>query len=1106
MSAVDVPPPVPSGSASDEAVTAILQKFQRDINRTSDSDRMTRKRGLQKLLEDLPWKSIDQRSALETLFETHLLGPLIAGVADPVEKCRELSLSLLKAFFSMTSASLSYDVLVRVVRCLCDRVGEVPFLETAEELRLQVVELIALVLDHSSCTMNAELADIVLSTLIKSLSDTFPSVKRAGAELVCKLSESAPKSVRMCFKSLLKPLVGNATHQHSKTRSITVQAIGLGLSCVSEDDYETLMKDPVLPLLSRMAGDRSGATRKELANMCRSLLCHRLTANGRGAIEANITSASSELRVEKRTKISWTATGAGFSGADGNATGSGSGGSTQTNVCADLQLTALLLVLVGDESEEVTVYARTCLEDVAAGWAAAAVYHCPTAMEVDVDDGELAMQLAGQKQIQQQGQQQGQGQGQGQGDRSIEPVDPAGPTPSSAFLCAYLFPVAKVISEGVNEWTVDIRRRNLRGLEVLVRLAGGAVEAIVPPLLACLSGPIRDEDVQVRRPAEACCEAIGAACVTSAGWESVAAVAATTAATTATTAATTAATTTANGSGGGGGAEWLPLELLLPRVAGQVPGGDTFSQRTSALRLLTHAFIGLVSRARAGTIGEGGGGGGGGAGMTSAEAGAVHVAVAVRVAGALADYKLYEFREAALREAALLLTRAVIDACVHSGDASSNGSGSGSGSGSSSSGSSSSGSGSGSSSGSSGNSSSSKLLQSLVTSLMFLQTRCPGEDDIVPPVAHREMVKLALRVLPPPLTAPDTSEDVMKQKVVDGLLAPHFGSILSLITTHSLAATATSPSTSHDLYQWQPHHVLKAAFEVLIRLCPTQAWACHSRVLDIILPQIQPKKGPEQGSTEANMQSYAAVRGDEAIPTTGEVDVRLALLSLLEGLVRAGSSDWQCGPHVSAACERILLKALVPNLIWRVGRVEGTVRKVALAVTFGLMKAGAAQGEALAKAAPELVPLLCSSLDDNDETARLMSCLCLTVMFQRLRGAFGDQSIHELYPKLLKRLDDSSDHVRGAICDTLEMFMQAAHSPTCYSSTMIDYTLDQLFIHLDDPSDGMQEAVLRVVLAGAKVDKKSVLAKARHHRGSHRTPDMCDRVILDVQGCQVLDD
>lgn len=37
-------------------------------------------------------------------------------------------------------------------------------------------------------------------------------------------------------------------------------------------------------------------------------------------------------------------------------------------------------------------------------------------------------------------------------------------------------------------------------------------------------------------------------------------------------------------------------------------------------------------------------------------------------------------------------------------------------------------------------------------------------------------------------------------------------------------------------------------------------------------------------SAEANMLSYAAVRGEEAMPSSGEVDVRLSLLALLEGV------------------------------------------------------------------------------------------------------------------------------------------------------------------------------------------------------------------------------
>lgn len=82
------------------------------------------------------------------------------------------------------------------------------------------------------------------------------------------------------------------------------------------------------------------------------------------------------------------------------------------------------------------------------------------------------------------------------------------------------------------------------------------------------------------------------------------------------------------------------------------------------------------------------------------------------------------------------------------------------------------------------------------------------------------------------------------------------------------------------------------------------------------------------------------------------------------------------------------------------GRVEATVRKVALALCYGLLKAGAVQSETLFSTAAELVPLIVSHLDDSEVTPRQMACLCVTVLFERLRGAFSEQSIHEIYPKL----------------------------------------------------------------------------------------------------------
>lgn len=70
---------------------------------------------------------------------------------------------------------------------------------------------------------------------------------------------------------------------------------------------------------------------------------------------------------------------------------------------------------------------------------------------------------------------------------------------------------------------------------------------------------------------------------------------------------------------------------------------------------------------------------------------------------------------------------------------------------------------------------------------------------------------------------------------------------------------------------------------MLIRSCNKQAWKWHKRTIPLIIGNIQPKSGPAPGTYEANMASYTSIRGEEAIPNYVEIDVRLAMLALLEG-------------------------------------------------------------------------------------------------------------------------------------------------------------------------------------------------------------------------------
>ena len=80
----------------------------------------------------------------------------------------------------------------------------------------------------------------------------------------------------------------------------------------------------------------------------------------------------------------------------------------------------------------------------------------------------------------------------------------------------------------------------MRGTEVFIRLVGEAISPVLPQILASLSQPVRDDEAEVRVLAERCCESLGE-CVE----------------------------------------PRESIDMLIPRIAGEVSGGDTSSHRKS---------------------------------------------------------------------------------------------------------------------------------------------------------------------------------------------------------------------------------------------------------------------------------------------------------------------------------------------------------------------------------------------------------------------------------------------------------------------------------------------------------------------------------------------
>lgn len=586
----------------------------------------------------------------------------------------------------------------------------------------------------------------------------------------------------------------------------------------------------------------------------------------------------------------------------------------------------------------------------------------------------------------------------------------------------YTSQLVPIFLHGIVSWTTESRIRYLRGLYSLISLLRTQVLPYLPDTLQSLSAPIRDDESAVRAEAERCCAVLG---------------------------------------------QLVPsdviLELLIPRLLGNLSGYDTAPARTSALLLATHLLTGLTSSSN----------------FTSE----LSSNLAQVLSSTLSNSSFYLFDDILVHEAALLLIQGILrnlpSPCRTT-----------------------------------------EVQYHLLLALLYLQScgQVTQRDKVVIEAARHEIVQLSrLHNLPvgeydlTHVMDTKTSSSTQSKSQVLASLAIATRAVCSassnkmetdvveeidIFTKYSVEVD--SVLTDHFVLlfeylssQMQNHTsatLESKALDTLLRMSPRLSWKHGDLVFPVIIPWVQPPpcQQSQQQSDTSNVESMMH-----------HIDTRLTLLALVETLVRAASSNWQCAPHLRRHSEAILKQIVVPNLVWRAGRIEGAIRKVAMAVGYAVLKAGAVESETLLVSATELVPLIVSHLDDSDTTCRLIACPALQILFERLRGSFSPQAVHEIYPKLLKRLDDSCDEVRIAVLESLHFFFKCG-PPSYFTGTLIDYSLDQLFIHLDDPNVIVQNTVMATILSTVSIDKDLIVEKAESNRSVHRAPLFCDKILNEI--------
>lgn len=303
------------------------------------------------------------------------------------------------------------------------------------------------------------------------------------------------------------------------------------------------------------------------------------------------------------------------------------------------------------------------------------------------------------------------------------------------------------------------------------------------------------------------------------------------------------------------------------------------------------------------------------------------------------------------------------------------------------------------------------------------------------------------------------------------LLGVHFRHIFDLITNKP------DEKAKVQRQRWEIGDPDLCAFDALLRHTSGSDIGKHFDVVSHIL--------------EHHLEIETASESSQ--PTTCEssgYETKLFIMALMESIVSNPTFPKDC---LHRFTEKLIGSAIIPNLAWQVGGMASALRKLSAAVLFSILSCvgDTTSARGLRLLAPSLLPVLKSNLTDDDASTRELVAASLEKLFKILPAALGEETVHQLYPDLMKCLDDSTDSVRYATCNTLKHFLKAAPREN-FGDTAIEFIVEKLFVHMDDPEPNFQEMVFDVLVIASDVDSSVVLKNIETALMSHKNQRLCN--------------
>lgn len=203
------------------AASEVSQALARHLNCLNDDNKNTRRRALAAIQKEVEDKRLSSGALQEVFGE--LLRPLLRCLADPMEKCREVSIQIIT--YCVTNVPRPEESLPYLIPTISQRLGHQEITEPSEELRLGLSQLLTLLVEVCGRKLGPYLDEMV-RILQRTIVDPFPEVKKESCRCAANYARAIPEHFHMQSESLIKPLMQTISHQHSKVRIAVIQTTG----------------------------------------------------------------------------------------------------------------------------------------------------------------------------------------------------------------------------------------------------------------------------------------------------------------------------------------------------------------------------------------------------------------------------------------------------------------------------------------------------------------------------------------------------------------------------------------------------------------------------------------------------------------------------------------------------------------------------------------------------------------------------------------------------------------------------------------------------------------------------------------------------------------